>query len=211
MRILITGFEAFNGSRINPSAKIVEQFHEEQFLNHIIHKVILPVDNNTAGQVVTKKMEELKPEIVLLLGEASLRPVISLEKVAINWMDYRIADNSGNQIADQKIDEKAPDAYFSSLPIHKIYHQILESKIPVEISLSAGAFLCNQVFFTSLHYLKKKNSSTICGFIHVPPLPEQVVEKNITSPSMSLELSLEAIVIALRTCIHTLESTSSNH
>ena len=202
MRILLTGFEAFNGSKINPSARIIEQFPDEQFPNHTILKMVLPVDSKTAGQEITNKIDEFSPDIVLHLGEASLRPVISLEKVAINWMDYRIADNAGNTIADKKIDEDAPDAYFSTLPIHEMYPDILYNKIPVEISLSAGAFLCNQVFFTSMHYLKKMNSSAICGFIHVPPLPEQVVEKNLTSPSMSLELSLEAIVIALKSCIN---------
>lgn len=206
MKVLLTGFEPFDGSKLNPSLLVVEAFPYEQFSSHSIKKMILPVDSSSAVDLVRKTLSEVQPDLVIHLGEASNRPVISLEKVAINWMDFRIADNTGAQIKDQKIIESGPDAYFSSLPLRQIRDALRSDSIPVEVSLSAGAYLCNQVFYSSLYFIDQFRMSTICGFIHLPSLPEQVVEKNNISPSMSKELSLKAIQIAIDTCLRFLEN-----
>lgn len=201
MEIILTGFEPFNGSTTNPSSEVVNHFPDELFSDHKLVRKILPVDSVKASDWVKNKIQETHPDIFILLGEASLRPVISIEKVAINWMDFRIADNSGNQILDQPVIEAGPAAFFSTLPVNLIHNQLKNSGIPVEISLSAGAYLCNQVFYSSLYYSSLANQQSLCGFIHLPPLPNQVVEKNQISPSMSLENSLNAIVLALQVCV----------
>ena len=206
MRILITGFEPFDGSTTNPSSEIIESLPNNQFPGHDILKEVLPVDSLSAVEWVKSTLPVFRPEIVLHLGEASSRPMVSLEKVAINWLDFRIADNAGNQIKDQKIFDDAPDAYFSSLPLSKIQENIKSAGIPVEISLSAGAYLCNQVFFSSMYYLNHFQINAICGFIHLPSLPAQVVEKNRNFPSMSKDISLEAVMIALQTSLDFLTS-----
>lgn len=206
MKILLTGFEPFDDSTTNPSSEIIEAFPNDPFPTHDILKKVLPVDSSSAVDWVKSTLPVFKPEIVLHLGEASGRPMVSLEKVAINWMDFRIADNAGNQIKDQKIFADAPDAFFSTMPLGKIQENIKSAEIPVEISLSAGAYLCNQVFFSSMYYLNHFQINAICGFIHLPSLPAQVVEKNRNFPSMSKDISLKAIVIALQTCLDFLDN-----
>lgn len=201
MKILLTGFEPFDGSTTNPSSEILETLPNDPFPTHDILKKVLPVDSSSAVEWVKSTLPVFQPEIILLLGEASNRPMVSLEKVAINWMDFRIADNAGNQIKDQKIFDDAPDAFFSTMPLGKILENIKFAGIPVEISLSAGAYLCNQVFFSSMYYLNYYQINAICGFIHLPSLPVQVVEKNRNFPSMSKEVSLEAVRIALQTSL----------
>jgi len=200
MNIILTGFEPFNGSSTNPSAEVVKNFPLESFLEHNLIREILPVDSVKAVEWMRNSIQENQPDIVILLGEATNRPVVSIEKIAINWMDFRIADNSGNQVLDQSIIEDGPAAFFSTLPINLIYQQLKSAQIPTEISLSAGAYLCNQVFYSSLYYLSLVDHKSLCGFIHLPSLPEQVVEKKQNSPSMSLDTSLKAITIALQTC-----------
>jgi pyroglutamyl-peptidase len=167
---------------------------------------ILPVDSVKAVNWAKTKIQESHPDIFILLGEASLRPVVSIEKVAINWMDFRIADNSGKQILDQPVIKGGPAAFFSTLPVNLIQNQLKIDGIPAEISLSAGAYLCNQVFYSSLYYSSLENPKCLCGFIHLPPLPKQVVEKNLISPSMSLEDSLNAIILALQVCVRTFQN-----
>ncbi len=201
MKILLTGFEPFDGSTTNPSSEIIESLPNDQFPTHDILKKVLPVDSSNAVEWVKSTLPVFQPDIVLHLGEASGRSTVSLEKVAINWMDFRIADNTGKQIKDQKIFVNALDAYFSTLPLSKILENIKSAGIPVEISLSAGAYLCNQVFFSSVYYLNLFQINAICGFIHLPSLPFQVVEKNRNYPSMSKDISLEAVVIALQTSL----------
>ena len=50
-------------------------------------------------------------------------------------------------------------------------------------------------------YLAKKYKNIRAGFIHIPYLPEQVLNKTNTA-SMDLENSLRAINIAIRTIIN---------
>ena len=201
MNIILTGFEPFNGSTTNPSAQVIKNFPVDSFSGHNLIREILPVDRIKAVKWLRKTIQETRPEILILLGEATNRAVVSIEKVAINWMDFRIADNSGVQVRDQAVVEDAPAAFFSTLPVNLIHCQLKAAQIPNEISLSAGAYLCNQVFYSSLYYLSLVENKSLCGFIHLPSLPEQVVEKNQNSPSMSLDTSLQAITIALDTCI----------
>lgn len=201
MNIILTGFEPFNGSASNPSSEVINNFPVSLFSGHNLDLKILPVDSIKAVGWLKNKIQESRPDVIVLLGEASMRPVVSIEKVAINWMDFRIADNSGNQILDQSVIEEGPAAFFSTLPVNPIYNQLKNSGIPVEISLSAGTYLCNQVFYSSLYYASLENHKCLCGFIHLPPLPEQVVEKNQISPSMSLQTSLNAIILALQVCL----------
>jgi len=201
MKILLTGFEPFDGSNINPSAEVVQNFSDNFLPDHQLIKKILPVDNLKAVVWIDKNIPEIQPDIILHLGEASSRSVITIEKVAINWMDFRIPDNSGIQIKDQPVIEGAPTAYFSTLPISQIIELAKESGIPIDISLTAGAYLCNQVFYTSMHLSKIFNKRCLCGFIHLPPLPIQVVNKNQNSPSMDLETSIKAIELAIKICL----------
>ncbi|PKO04499.1 MAG: pyroglutamyl-peptidase I [Chloroflexi bacterium HGW-Chloroflexi-3] len=201
MNIILTGFEPFNGSSTNPSAEVIKNFPVDSFSEHNLIREILPVDSVKAVAWLRESIQAIRPEIIILLGEATNRPVVSIEKVAINWMDFRIADNSGGQVRDQSVVEDGPAAYFSTLPVNLIHNQLRAAHIPVEISLSAGAYLCNQVFYSSLYYADLIDNISLCGFIHLPSLPKQVVEKNQIAPSMSLGTCMTAITIALQACI----------
>ena len=202
MKILLTGFEPFDGSTINPSAEIVQKISEDIVSGHHLIKKILPVDNLQAVAWIEENLPIIQPDIILHLGEASSRSVITIEKVAINWMDFRIPDNAGKQIKDQPVIAGAPDAYFTSLPVDQIIDNVKEAWRSIELCVSAGAYLCNQVFYTSMHYTRLQNKEWICGFIHLPSMPEQVVHKKNTSPSMGLPLSLKAIELALTACVN---------
>lgn len=211
MNIILTGFEPFNGSTKNPSSEVVKNFPIDLFSDHNLVREILPVDSVKAVDWIRGNIQRNRPDIIILLGEASLRPVISIEKIAINWMDFRIADNSGNQILDRSVLDNGPAAFFSTLPVSLIHNQLKNAGIPAEISLSAGAYLCNQVFYSSLYFSSFEDHKCLCGFIHLPPLPEQVVENDRISPSMSLETSLNAIILALRVCVQNFQENSVIH
>lgn len=201
MKILITGFEPFNNSPINPSQEIVNNINLD-FPEHIaFERCSLPVDAKAGPELLLNKLAFINPDIVVCIGQASGRASISLEKVAINLLDFNIPDNSGKIIRSEKINSNAPDGYFSSLPVEKIVEQLLSADIPCEISFSAGTYLCNHVFFTLMHYIRSNKLKTKAGFIHLPALPQQAIISKKNLPSMSLELMLKAIPIILETTI----------
>jgi len=136
---------------------------------------------------------------VLSLGVAGGRAALSVERVAVNLLDYRIPDNSGLQTRDRPILPGGPAAYFATLPVRGIYEAIRSAGVPVELSLSAGAFLCNQALYEMLHYLADKGHEIPAGFIHLPALPEQAAPREGGKvPSMSLETMQRGVAAAIK-------------
>ena len=198
MKILLTGFEPFDNSLINPSEQIVRALANVPISGVQIATAVLPVDLKLGPSVLRKAVEASEPEAVVCLGQASRRAVISIERVAVNLLDFRIPDNAGKQVEDQPIEPNGPAAYFTTLPVRKIYSVLKENGVPSELSLSAGTYLCNQVMFTLLHYLKEQDLKIPAGFIHLPALPEQAAQMKGSVPSMSLEKMIQGIRLAIQ-------------
>ncbi len=197
MRLLLTGFEPFGKSHVNPSEQVVHALSREKLSGVELLTSILPVDRTRGPEALIRAFEQHQPDAVLCLGEAARRMAISIERVAINLMDYSIADNAGNQVADEPIVLDGPAAYFVTLPIRAMLGAVRAACVPAELSLSAGAFLCNQVTYSLLHYFAQHHLKNTAGFIHLPRLPEQAVECDPIVPSMSLDTMLTGIRAAI--------------
>ena len=198
MKILLTGFEPFDSSPINPSEQILHALKDESIPGMQLETAVLPVDLRRGPAALLQAVETAEPEAIICLGQASRRTVISIERVAVNLLDFRIPDNVGNQVEDQLIEPDGPAAYFTTLPVREIYNNLKENGIPAELSLSAGTYLCNQVIFTLLHYLKNQGMEAPAGFIHLPALPEQAAQMKGSIPSMSLEIMTQGIRLAIQ-------------
>ena len=197
MKLLLTGFEPFAESKINPSEQVVRALAHQKFRGVDLRTAILPVERKRGPGILIRAVERHKPDAVLCLGEAQRRMVVSIERIAINLLDFRIAENTGKKIVDEPIVRDAPAAYFTTLPVRKMYDAVRKANVPAELSLSAGAFLCNQVTFELLHHIAENNLNIRAGFVHLPALPVQVVARDILIPSMSLD----TMVIGVRAAI----------
>ncbi|MBO8175296.1 MAG: pyroglutamyl-peptidase I [Thermococcus sp.] len=195
MKVLVTGFEPFGGEKVNPSWEAVKML-PDVIENTEIVKYQLPVSFKKVRELLPEIISKEKPEVIILTGQAGGRVNITVERVAINVMDSTKEDNDGYKPEDEPIFEDAPAAYFSTLPIKRIVKALRENKIPAMVSNTAGTYVCNTAMFTALHYVATNDLNAKVGFIHVPYIPEQVLEKN--SPSMSLEMIKRAIEIAIR-------------
>ncbi len=202
MKILITGFEPFGEYSINPSKMLVESLSEGDYCGIKLIKAILPVDQAEAPKLMVKLINQHQPGAILAFGQAMGRPKISLERVALNLQDFRIPDNQGVTLTDQPIHPDGPAAYFTTLPIRKMVTSLCEAGIPATISLSAGAYLCNLIFYTIMHTLALCMSNIPAGFIHLPALPEQTTKSKNPVPSLSFtndqkagEILIEEMII----------------
>jgi pyroglutamyl-peptidase len=196
---LLTGFEPFGGSSVNPSEQVVHALDGQTIAGVKVVGVILPVDRQNGPAALLRALEEAHPAAVLCLGEATRRPAISIERVAVNLLDFRIPDNAGVQIIDQPIIENGPAAYFSTLPVRTLLNALQATGLPAELSLTAGSYLCNQIFYTLMHALAAQGSKVPAGFIHLPALPEQAAKMDTPCPSLDLETDLKAIRLAIET------------
>lgn len=162
--ILVTGFEPFGGLVRNPSAEVARAVQGED-----VRAAVLPVDYQRVGPRLRELLAE-PPAAVLLMGVAIGRPHVSLERVAINHRDPDRGDNTGRRPDGSAVVEGGPDAYFSTLPLEALRDRLRAEGVPVEISLTAGAYLCNAAFYLARHALAGRD--TPCGFVHLPPTPD---------------------------------------
>jgi pyroglutamyl-peptidase len=117
-------------------------------------------------------LDEHQPVLTIAVGQAGGRVDITVERVAINVDDARIADNKGQQPVDVPVVADGPAAWFSSLPVKAIVAALREQGIPASVSQTAGTFVCNHVMYGLLHALNGRSGAK-GGFIHIPYLPEQ--------------------------------------
>lgn len=195
MKVLISAFDAFGGEEINPSYEVLKLIPDVIDHKEII-KLQIPTEFKKAPEVFINKLIDCKPDYAISLGQAGGRSSISIERVSINIDDASIADNSGYMPSDEVIDLNGENAYFSTLPIKKIAENIKAAGIPVSISNTAGTFVCNHIMYSVLNYIHKNKLNIKYGFIHIPYVHNQVVNK-VNTPSMSLETMTLAIAKAI--------------
>lgn len=199
MKTLITGFEPFGGEVVNPSFEAVKLI-PDSIDNVQIVKASIPTVFRKSIEILDKLIREEKPNVVICVGQAGGRAEITIERVAINIDDANNPDNEGNTPKDEVIFEDGENAYFSNLPIKKMVEEIRNCKIPASISNSAGTYVCNHLMYGLLYLINKKYKNIKGGFIHVPYLPQQVLNKR-NVPSMSLENIVQALVCSIKAII----------
>ncbi|MFI4970389.1 MAG: pyroglutamyl-peptidase I [Lysobacterales bacterium] len=200
--ILLTGFEPFGGERVNPSQEIVRALDGGTIAGHRVVGAILPVAFAATLPMLEDLLARHRPHLALALGQAGGRSELSLERVAINLIDARIADNQGSQPIDEAVVADAPGAYFSSLPLKAIEAHLRALGIPVAPSLSAGSFVCNHAFFALAHLIATRHPHARGGFMHVPWLPEQAAHHP-GQPSMALDTMIAGVRAALECALAT--------
>lgn len=188
-KILLTGFEPFQKETINPSRLIVES------LNGLpgVDTLVLPVSYKRSFEELRKSLYGKNYDYVLMLGQAGGRKTIDLERVAINLQDSEHPDEDGDLKIQSKISAEGPDAFLSRLSLRDVSAALQSKGYPVAVSFSAGAFVCNSVYYQAFEHLKKAESSTQILFIHVPYINEQLEGKAPGTPSLEFQLIKNAI------------------
>jgi len=189
--VLLTGFAPFDGDDRNPSWEAARALHGRRIAGHRIVARELPVEFGTSLALLRRAIREVRPTLVLCVGLAGGRGAVSLERVAINVDDARIPDNAGRQPIDEPVVPGGPAAYFSTLPIKAMYVALRDAGIPVEVSQTAGTFVCNHVFYGLMHTLRRRRGIR-AGFVHVP-----------RAAALPLDVTVEALRIATRAALTT--------
>jgi len=200
-KVLITGFEPFGGELINPSYAAIKNINKDH-LECELYTLEVPTEFYTSSKLVIENIQKIEPDIILLVGQAGGRKEISIERVAINLDDSSIPDNRGIKPIDNPISLFGENAYFSSLPIKKIVDELKNNYIPANISNSAGTYVCNHLMYSILHEIKDRNLDQVkAGFIHVPFIPEQIVNKQ-NLFALDLDIITKVLEIIIQTTLN---------
>lgn len=189
--LIITGFDPFGGEAINPAWEAVKLL-PDSIGCYRLTRLEIPTVFGKAAQTVLAAAEADHPDVILCVGQAGGRSAVTPERIAINLMDARIPDNEGNQPSEAPIDPEGPDGIFATVPVSAMAAAIRDIGLPGMVSLSAGAFVCNDTLYRLLR--RYEGTGTRVGFIHVPFLPQQAKEG---VPSMEPDEIVRALTAAV--------------
>ena len=196
--VLLTGFEPFNGAAINPAWEAVRALKGWSGDDFYVEVLQLPCVFGFANLVLRGAIDEMKPQVVICVGQAGGRADLTVERVAINVDDAPILDNDRRQPVDAPIVAGGPAAYFATLPVKAIVASMRERGLAASVSQTAGTFVCNHVFYGLMNHID--GNGALGGFIHVPYLPEQAAAFP-GAPSMALAEIVEGLKAAVETAV----------
>ena len=199
MKVLVTGFDPFGGEKLNPALEAIKSLPSE-IQGAEVRWLEVPTVFYKSAKILEEEIRIYQPDIVLCIGQAGGRKGLTPERVAINQDDARIQDNEGNQPIDRPIQLDGPPAYFSSLPIKAMVQAIKEEGLPASVSNTAGTFVCNHLMYQVLYLVEKEFPTIKAGFMHIPYMAEQVIDKPNT-PAMDLVDIVRGIEAAIRATI----------
>ncbi len=195
-KILLAGFGPFGDDPVNAAIQVVRTLDGTRIMDAEIIGRELPVIARESLRLLETWISELRPSIIVVVGQAEGRAEITPERVAINVDDFQIPDNRGAQPIDKPVVRGGPDAYWSTLPVKAMVEAMLRDGVPARVSNSAGTYVCNHVFYGLMHHLASGRAHSMGGFVHVPLLPEQAARRA-PMPSMGLEVTSVGLRLAV--------------
>lgn len=190
--VLLTGFAPFDGQRVNASWLAVQEVARTWSGSTSLVVERLPVSFVSAPTVLLEKVERYRPQLVVAVGEAGGRSTVGLERVAVNVADASIPDADGLQPVDEPVVVGGPVGYLSGLPLRACLAAVRRTGVPAEISGSAGAYVCNALFYRLMAAVE--GAGVAAGFVHVPRTPAQVREGDPAMVTPDAALALRVVV-----------------
>lgn len=204
--VVVTGFEPFGNESTNPTMEVIQQLDGEIILDHRVIAVPLAVESQNLHHGVQKTID-LDPDLIINLGLCGGRTSITLERIAINILDFPIPDNLGFRPTGQPIRAEGPTGYFTHLPVKAIASELRGRSHPARISYTAGTYLCNQLMYLTLDGLHHRAHRARAGFIHVPYSGREAARHLGAAPP---SMDIVAMTDAIRTAIHVSLSTATD-
>lgn len=191
-KILITGFKPFGGESVNPSEILASALAEEVAG---VDCLILPVEFGRGFETLKTHLQSHQYDFVIQIGQAAGREKICLERVALNWIQTEQADEAGQTPALGHIEPLSPLALMTKFPLDEVLKKLKDEGHALSASLSAGGFVCNELYYRSLMEFKEN----IVLFVHVPLIEEQVSVHN-PRPYISLAQQKSCLKSLLSQC-----------
>jgi len=203
--VLVTGFGPFGTTPTNPAQLTAEALDGQSIGCATVVSVIVPAVFFESIDVARQAIADVRPELVIMLGEYGGRSMITVERLAQNRSDsgrYGLADNAGNDLVGEPTVPDGPAAYYATAPIQAMVLAMRQAGIPADVSDAAGTFGCNHLMYGVLHHLATNELPILAGWIHLPHLPSvAALDHNLGAPSMSAETSIAGTAAGIRAAL----------
>ncbi len=192
--ILLTGFEPFGGKEVNPSIMACRKLEGKTFNGYRVVVEEIPLRFHEINDLIKGHVSKYRPAAVVSTGQGG-GGGLSVERIATNVCSARMPYNCGYKPVDEPLNTEGPVAYWTRLPYRRMLEKLKEAGVPARLSNSAGTFGCNQIFYHLMDHLATEGIEIPAGFIHVPLLPQQALERG--SASMSLDLIAKGLEVVV--------------
>jgi pyrrolidone-carboxylate peptidase len=161
MSILLTAFEKFSKYEKNLSEQLVSKF-PENFNHHSIEKLIIPVKWEQSWHSVRQRIENVNvlPTLFVLTGIQEARN-ISIEDRAFN---FRFGLDEERHFKCGLINIKDGLWLKSNVNVKHLLKR-LKFHQKIRVSVYAGVYLCNYIYYLTLKYYKR---DSYVLFVHFP-------------------------------------------
>ena len=143
-RVVVTGFEPFDGRTHNRSWDLVRRLRGEQGRDVFL----LPVDLDQLQEIVAGILSG-EPRAILMIGE-SLTTRIRVEQIALNVADSEGPDNAGRIPQTESVVPRGPLALMTSWDARGVAGRLHQEGIPAAVSFHGGTFACNAALYLAL-------------------------------------------------------------
>lgn len=196
MKVLITGFEPYWDYFENSSWAVAEKVTACDISGVDIVAEQMPVSFERVATTLRNTVKKHCPDLIIMLGQSGGSDRIKLERVALNLMDSKLADNDGVIPNEKSINPNTPTALFTNVPIKSLLNAIEQRSVAVKISNSCGLYVCNRLYYEAL-LLCMEQSHMKAVFVHLPIYEGQLSAK--TGKSL---MSIDDMVRAIQTIIN---------
>ena len=169
--VLVTAFEPFGGETVNASWQAARSLDGCRCGDALAVARLLPCVYGACVADFVEAFERLRPEAVLMTGQAASRGIVFVERIARNSAGAATPDNRGVAGAAMKL--SGPGLLEATVSANDIAQAIRAAGLPARVSSNAGDYVCNHLFYGALSYLLDKAPGTPAVFIHLPAAPEQ--------------------------------------
>ncbi len=176
--ILLTGFGAFPGVPVNPSARLVRHLAAGPRVPGVrLVAAVLPVVLDGLAARLDHLIETHRPAAVVMIGVYADRDrtaAVRVEETGYNWLEASIPDAGGQKFPGMPMVEGAAATAASTLPIDPMITAFAGQDVPARRSADPGRYLCNAALYHGQRRLA--GSGVPSGFIHVPPAEHLAVD-----------------------------------
>jgi pyroglutamyl-peptidase len=190
VRVLLTGFEPFpaNSEGDNSSELAVQGFDASALPHVSIMKLTLPVEWDTAAEMIADVIDRCRPHSVISFGQG--RSTVELETTAYNAKDTSdvcggVPDNRGVIVDGEPIVSDGPATLATRLPVDAILAALGDAGVTGARSTDPGRYICNNIFYATMSTVQQL--PVVAGFVHLPTLwkvdadDRQMLQKVVTA------------------------------
>ena len=172
--LLVTGFEPFGGETVNASWEAASRLEGWRGEGFVAAARKLPCVYDVCVVELSRLFEALLPAAILMTGQAARRSVVSVERIARNEASAVTPDNHGVVRGLNAAADTGRPWLESGACVGRIARAILGAGVPARVSVNAGDYVCNHLYYGTLVWLHEAAPQTPAVFIHLPATPRQL-------------------------------------